>query len=196
MAAPLLALRLTDDPGLIAGLAFAQRLPSLLFPLLSGALADRLDRRRAMAAVAAGHALRIGGIGLAALLDVASLPLLYAVFFLLSAGESLFDTAAVTVVPTVVPAATLPRANARLAGTLTVTNQFAGPPLGGFLFAAAAARAEQEREGGLAPGALLGGTPVTRAGVTVPFSLGAVAGALLIPLVWSRFSEAATAGAD
>jgi hypothetical protein len=48
VAAPLLAASLTRDPALVAGLAFAQRLPWLLFALLSGALADRLDRRRAM----------------------------------------------------------------------------------------------------------------------------------------------------
>jgi MFS family permease len=45
VAGPLLAAALTRDPLLIAGLAFAQRLPWLLFALVSGALVDRLDRR-------------------------------------------------------------------------------------------------------------------------------------------------------
>ena len=58
---------LVAAPLLAAGLAFAQRVPWLLFALLSGALADRLDRRRAMAAAAACRAVLIGGLGLAVL---------------------------------------------------------------------------------------------------------------------------------
>ena len=155
LAGPLLATTLTGDPGLVAGLAFAQRLPWLLFPLFSGVLVDRLDRRRTMATVAACRALLIGGLGIAVLLDAASLPLLYAVFFLLSTGETLFDTAAATVLPAVVARDALPRANAQLAGALTVTNQFIGPPLGGWLFALAAALPFLLGAGGLAGAAAL-----------------------------------------
>ena len=108
VAAPLLAAALTRDPTLVAGLAFAQRLPWLIFPLLSGALADRLDRRRVMAAVAACRATLIGALGVAVLLDLASIPLLYAVFLLLSAGETLFDTAAAALLPAVAPREALP----------------------------------------------------------------------------------------
>jgi MFS family permease len=155
VAAPLLAAALTRDPALVAGLSFAQRLPWLLFPLLSGALADRLDRRRALAAVAAFRATLIGVLGVAVLLDLASIPLLYTVFFLLGTGETLFDVAAAAVLPAVVPRDELPRANARLAGTMTVTNQFVGPPLGGLLFAAAAAFPFLLGAGGLAAAAAL-----------------------------------------
>jgi MFS family permease len=155
VAAPLLAAALTGDPALVAGLALAQRLPWLLFPLLSGALADRIDRRRAMVAVAACRAGLIGALGVAVLLDLASLPLLYAAFFLLSTGETLFDTAAATVLPAVVRREALPEANARLSGTLAVTNQFLGPPLGGVLFAVAAALPFLAGAGGLAVAAAL-----------------------------------------
>ena len=155
VAAPLLAAALTHDPALVAGLAFAQRLPWLLFALLSGALADRLDRRRAMAAVGACRAALIGALGIAVLLDRTSLPLLYAVFFLLSAGETLFDTASATVLPAVVPRDRLPEANARLSGTLTVANHFVGKPLGGLLFAVAAALPFLLGAGGLAAAAAL-----------------------------------------
>jgi MFS family permease len=139
VAAPLLATALTRDPALVAGLVFAQRLPWLLFALVSGALADRLDRRGAMVAVGLFRATLIGALGVVVLLDRATIPLLYALFFLLSTGETLFDTAAVTVLPAIVEREALPEANARLAGTVTVTNQFVGPPLGGLLFATAAA---------------------------------------------------------
>ena len=138
-AGPLLAAALTRDPLLVAGLAFAQQVPWLIFPLISGAIVDRLDRRRVMAGVAAFRALLIAGLGLATLLDATSLPLLYAVFFLLGSAETVFDPASVTLLPAIVPRAGLPRANARLAGTMTVLNQFTGPPLGGLLFGLAAA---------------------------------------------------------
>ncbi len=138
VAAPLLAASLTRDPGLVAGLAFAQRLPWLLFGLVGGALADRLDRRRTMVMVALIRAALVSTLGLAVLLNRATMPLLYAVFFLIATGETLFDTSAAAVVPAVVAREGLPKANARLAGTWTVTNQFVGPPLGGAMFSTAA----------------------------------------------------------
>ena len=139
VAAPLLAAALTRDPVLVTGLAAAQRLPWLLFSLISGALADRLDRRRLTAVAGAFRAVLVGSLGVTVLLDRASIPLLYAVFFLLGAAETLADTTTMTVLPAVVPSEHLPRANARLSGTVTVANVFVGPPLAGFLFAAAAA---------------------------------------------------------
>ncbi|MFN8513319.1 MAG: MFS transporter [Thermomicrobiales bacterium] len=155
VAAPLLAATLTGDPALVAGLALAQRVPWLIFPLFSGALADRIDRRRAMVGVALCRAGLIGALGAAVLFDLASLVLLYVVFFLLSTGETLFDTAAATVLPTVVRREALTEANARLSGTLSVANQFLGPPLGGALFAVAAALPFLAGAGGLAVAAAL-----------------------------------------
>jgi MFS family permease len=136
VAAPLLAASLTRDPALVAGLAFAQRSPWLLFALLSGALADRLDRRRAMAAAAACRAVLMGGLGLAVVMHLASLPLVYGVFFLVGTGETLFDISAATLLPAIVPPAELPRANARLAGIMTLATLLLGPPLGALLFTA------------------------------------------------------------
>lgn len=138
VAAPLLAAGMTRDPVLISGLAVAQRAPWLLFGLVGGAMADRLDRRRTMVAIALLRASLVGALGLAVLLGWTSMPLLYVVFFLIATGETLFDTSAVALVPAVVLTAQLTTANARLAGTFTVTNQFVGPPLGGLLFGVAA----------------------------------------------------------
>ena len=83
VAGPLLAASLTRDPVLVAGLTFAQQLPWLLFSLVSGALVDRLDRRRVMAMVDFFRAGIIGILGLTVLSGWASIPLMYAVFFLL-----------------------------------------------------------------------------------------------------------------
>jgi MFS family permease len=139
VAGLLLAASVTRDPLLVAGLVFAQRLPWLLFSLLSGALVDRLDRRRLMAAVDLACCLLLGLLGIAVLAAAATVALLYVVFFALGTAETLFDNAAVSILPAVVPAGGLPRANGRLLGVRMVSEQLAGPPLGGLLFAAAAA---------------------------------------------------------
>jgi MFS family permease len=139
VAGPLLAATLTRDPLQVAGLAFAQRLPWLLFALPSGALVDHLDKRRIMAAVDAFRSAAVGLLGVAVLFDLASLPLLYGTFFLVGAAETLFDTASVSVVPAVVAREDLQRANGRLYAGQIVANNMAGPPLGGLLFASAAA---------------------------------------------------------
>jgi MFS family permease len=139
VAGPLLAATLTRDPLLVAALTFAQRLPWLLFSLLSGALVDRLDRRRVMATVDLFRALVMGLLAVAVLLHVASIPLLWTTFFLLGTAETLFDTAAISILPALVPKTSLTKANGRLLGAQIVTNDLAAPPLGGLLFAAAAA---------------------------------------------------------
>jgi hypothetical protein len=139
VAGPLLAASLTRDPLLVAGLSFAQRLPWLLFSLVSGALVDRLDRRRLMATVDVGRCLLLGLLGVAVLLDAVTIALLYAVFFAVGVAETLFDNASVSILPSVVAKERLPKANGRLLGARVVAEDLAGPPLGGLLFAAAAA---------------------------------------------------------
>jgi MFS family permease len=139
VAGPLLAASLTSDPALVAGTVFVQRLPWLLFSLLAGALVDRLDRRRLMAAVDLVRCLVLALLGVAVLLQVATIPLLYAAFFALGTAETLFDNAAVSILPAVVGKDSLPRANGRLLGAQVVAGELVGPPLGGALFAAAAA---------------------------------------------------------
>ena len=139
VAGPLLAASLTRDPALVAGLTFAQRLPWLLFSLLSGALVDRLDRRRLMAAVDLFRTVVVGVLGIAVVLGWASLPLMYVAFFLLGTAETLFANASIAIMPAVVPVERLERANGRLFAAELSANEFAGPPIGGALFAAAAA---------------------------------------------------------
>jgi len=139
VAAPLLAASLTRNPLLIATLTFSQRLPWLLFSLMSGALVDRLDRRRVMATADLFRAVVMGLLAVAVLLDAASIALLCTTLFLLGTAETLFDNAAISILPIVVPRANLTKANGRLLGAQIVTNDLAAPPLGGLLFATAAA---------------------------------------------------------
>ncbi|MBA2375614.1 MAG: MFS transporter, partial [Rubrobacter sp.] len=114
VAAPLLAASLTRDPVLVAGVSFAFGLPWLIFPLISGALVDRLDRRVVMGAGNVLRASLIGTLGLLVLFGWASLPLLYVVFFLLGTVETMYDNAAQAIIPAVAGRENLEKANGRL----------------------------------------------------------------------------------
>jgi predicted MFS family arabinose efflux permease len=81
----------------------------------------------------------IGALGVAVLLGSASLVLMYVVFFLMGTLETLFDNASQAILPAVVSREHLERANSRLLGAEIVSNELAGPPLGGFLFGVAIA---------------------------------------------------------
>jgi MFS family permease len=137
-AMPLLAAALTQDPVLVAGLVIAQQLPWLIFALPAGVFVDRLDRRALMWRVDAVRGLAVAVFALLVALNQGSLALLYGLAFVLGAAETLFDTAYRSLLPKLVAEDELERANARLYGVEIVTNRFAGPPLGGVLFAAAA----------------------------------------------------------
>src|SRR5919106_3863061 len=135
IALPLLAVRLTASPILIGGLAIASRLPWLVFVLVAGALADRLDRRTMMRNVQLFRVAIVAVLTVLALMDALSLPVLYVAAFLLGVGETLFDTAAQSIMPSVVDKEKLATANGRLYAVELVMNRFVGPPLGGLMIA-------------------------------------------------------------
>lgn len=137
-ALPLLAVRLTDSPALVAGVAFAAGLPWLLAALHAGALADRLDRRRTMLLANLARALVLAAFAgtIAAGLD--RIWLLYAVALGLGLAETLHDTSAQSFLPQLVGRERLAQANGRLYGVEITANQFVGPPLGAFVLAASA----------------------------------------------------------
>jgi MFS family permease len=141
IALPLLAITLTDSPALVAGVTIASRLPWLLFALVAGALADRLDRRRTMILVDLLRAVLLATLAAATFADLASLPLLYLVAFALGMAETMFDTSAQSIMPSLVERDLLSRANGRLYAVELTMNQFVGPPIGGLLAAAGIALA-------------------------------------------------------
>ena len=138
-AGPLLVASVTTDPLAVGGAVAVQQLPWLLFALLSGALVDRLDRRRLVVIVNLVRALVLVLLSVAIVLDAASLALIYAALFVLGTGETLADNATSVLVVRVVPRDRLGAANARLSAVFTVGNQLAGPPLGAWLFTVGAA---------------------------------------------------------
>jgi MFS family permease len=141
IALPLLAIQLTNSPALVAGVTIASRLPWLLFSLVAGALADRLDRRRTMILVDVFRAGLLGSLALATAAGAANLPLLYIVAFALGIAETLFDTSAQSIMPNLVEPEKLSRANGRLYAVELTMNQFVGPPVGGLLAATGIAMA-------------------------------------------------------
>ncbi|MEU5696681.1 MFS transporter [Actinosynnema sp. NPDC020468] len=138
-AGPLLLATLTDDPALVAGAVFAQRLPWLLFSLVSGVVVDRLDRRRLVAAVDTARAVVVGALALAVWTGHAGVGVVYACLFLLGTGNTLVDNAVQAMVPAVVASDDLPTANSRITAVGLIGGKMAGPPLGSLLFVTAAA---------------------------------------------------------
>jgi MFS family permease len=138
-AAPLLAASITRDPRAIAAVGVAWSLPWLLFALVSGAVADRTDRRRLMVGADLVRVGSLAALTAAVLGGRASIPALVALFFVNATAETVFDTAWQSTLPMVVEREELPRANGWLQTVEFAANGLLGPALGGVLFAAAAA---------------------------------------------------------
>ena len=134
VALPLVAIQATRSPVLIAGLAVAFALPWLLVALPAGVVVDRVDRRVLMVTANAVRA----GLVLVLAFGPGSIWAYYAVAVGIGAAEVFHDIAAQSIVPAVVPDARLSRANARLYAVELTANEFAGPPLAGFLVAVGA----------------------------------------------------------
>lgn len=139
MSVPLLAASLTDDPRLVAGLATAYALVRLLVALPIGVWVDRADRRRLLAVAHLLRGATIITLAVCVQFDAGGLVLLYVAFAIVGTLESAADNAALALVPTIVADSDLDRANGRISAAQLITDEFAGPPLGGLLFAIAAA---------------------------------------------------------
>jgi predicted MFS family arabinose efflux permease len=134
LAAALLiaVLMFSAGPGAVGALQAAQTLPFLLVAIPLGVLADRVSRPRLMAAA---ETLRVGSFVLVLVLFEAgslTLPILALLGFIGACGTVAYSVAAPALVPSVVPAAALSAANARI--EVARTSALAvGPALGGML---------------------------------------------------------------
>lgn len=135
-AGPLLVASQTRSPILVSMAVLLQRLPWMLFGLLAGALADRLDRR-VLVMVADG--LRVSLLAALCLVigagDV-SIGLILGAVFLYGVAETFADTTSMTLTPMLVQKRDLGIANARIQAGFLTANQLVGPPIGAALFAA------------------------------------------------------------
>jgi len=139
VALPLLAVHLTTDPRQVALVAAAGTVPWLVFGLPVGTLVDRWDRRRTVWVVDLLRTLTVAVLAGAAAAGALSVALLVVVTFVLGTGELFAESAALALVPQLVAASQLERANGRLQAGEVTAGQFAGQGLGGVLFALALA---------------------------------------------------------
>jgi MFS family permease len=136
-AAPLLALSLTNDPRLIAGVSFATGLPWLVLTLPAGVYIDRFNRKHLMVIVNAIRTVLYSIIAYSAWQG--SLTIWSFMIILLGVGccEVIFDMSAQAFLPAIVPAELLEKANGRLYTAEVIANSFIGLPLGAWAFVAA-----------------------------------------------------------
>lgn len=136
-ALPLLASTLTKSPLLIGGLTAAQFLPWTTFAPFGGVIVDRSDRRRLIMITQTWRAAVMAALAIVVLADVVQMWQLFVVAYVITVGEILVDPSVVATVPTLVSHDDLDRANGLITTVETVTNDFAGGPMGALTFALA-----------------------------------------------------------
>jgi MFS family permease len=135
-AGPLLIASQTRDPFLVSLALFSSWLPNLLLSVPAGAIADRFDRRKIMAGVNLLRAAVLTVLGLTIVTGAVTIWLVLLSLFLMGIAETFADVAASSLLPRVVPEKSdLGIANARLQGSVLLTNQLVAPPIGAFMFA-------------------------------------------------------------
>jgi len=125
---------------MVALVQTALMLPSMLFAMGAGALADMFDRRK-VALVALSIALASAmGLTITAYADLLSPPLILVFCFLIGTGSALFSPAWQASVAEQVPPETLPQAVALSSISYNIARSF-GPAIGGLVVATAGAAA-------------------------------------------------------
>ena len=135
LAAPLLAVSLTQDPILIGALSALGLLPWLFFAIPIGAMVDRFDRRKALILGNILRALIALFIAFAVSQGFINIWLLLISVFFFGICEVLVDTTSQAVLPQILDKSNYERGNSRLQISEVIVSQFAGAPLSGFLYA-------------------------------------------------------------
>jgi Transmembrane secretion effector len=133
IAYPLLVLSLTHSPAKAGIVSFARTIPQPLFGLLAGVAADRFDRKRQMIAADVVRATTIGTLAGLVLADVAPWWIIPIVGAVEGTASTLFTSASVGALKSIVPREQLPAAVGVQRGRMATT-LLAGPPIGGALF--------------------------------------------------------------
>ncbi len=135
-AGPLLVASQTRDPFLVSLALLVEMLPSLLFGIPGGTLADRFDRKRIVISVNLARSAVLMVLVAMIVTGSVNIALVLVALFVLGTAEVFADSASATLLPNVVERDDLGLANARMQGGFLFANQLAGPPIGAFLFAA------------------------------------------------------------
>lgn len=137
-AGPLLVASQTRDPFLVSLALLSEYLPVLVFGVLSGAVADRVDRKRMVVVVNVARSFVLAVLVATIVTGTVSIAVVLLALFVLGTAETFADAASSTLLPGVVARADLGIANARMQSAFLLTNQLLLPPLGAFLFAVGA----------------------------------------------------------
>ncbi len=133
IAMPLVAVLVLDASESDMGLLFAVEMsPFLIFGLLAGVLADRMERRRMMIVCDFGRALTLVAIPVAWYFDILSWPVMFAVAFTAGVFTAFFDIAYQAYLPVLVKRNQLLDANSKLE-TSRSSSQVAGPSIAGIV---------------------------------------------------------------
>jgi MFS family permease len=134
-AGPLLVASQTRDPFVVSMALLSEYLPVLLFGVIGGAVADRVDRRRMVEVVNLGRAAVLAVLVATIASGTVSIAVVLVALFVLGTAETFADAASSALLPGLVAKADLGIANARMQGAFVLTNQLLTPPIGAFLFA-------------------------------------------------------------
>ena len=133
-ALPLLALDLTDDARLIAGVTALSFLPWITVGPFAGVVVDRYDRRRLMLASQAVRCSAVLVLASSVQAGVASIWMLYTAAVIVGAGETVVDSAAQAAVLHLVPDERLERANGQITVAEHLFNHVIGIAVGAVLY--------------------------------------------------------------
>jgi MFS family permease len=137
VAAPLLAITLTDSTVLISAIGAMVMLPWLLFAMPIGVMVDRVDRRFILAGSNAIRSVVIGAVALG--IATGHMTIYWLIFsgFIIGVCEVATDTTAQSLIPQILDEEHYEKGNSRLQISETVIQGFIGSPLSGFLYAIA-----------------------------------------------------------
>ena len=133
-AGPLLVASQTRDPFLVSLALTFDYLPALLFGLIGGVAADRFNRRWLVIGANIARAIVLTLMVVMIATGSVSIALVLAAILVLGTAEVFADSAAGTLMPSIVAREDLGIGNARMQGAFVLLNQLIGPPIGAFLF--------------------------------------------------------------
>jgi hypothetical protein len=125
--------QISNTPTALAMVGLAWSLPQVLLMLGSGALADRVDRRRLMIVGDVIRLVAISTVGVLSLADNLTIPRLVGLVAVYGVGQALFGPAFSSIVPSIVPPDLLVEANSLGQFVRPIAMTLVGPLIGGLL---------------------------------------------------------------
>jgi hypothetical protein len=136
VAMALQVLELSNRAGTLAYVGIAWATPQVVLSLVSGALSDRIDRRRMMIAGDLIRLVAMSAIGLLSIFGILNIPVLVALVVVFGVGQASFGPSFSAITPSIVPAHLLVEANGLGQFVRPVALLMIGPLFGGLLVAA------------------------------------------------------------